>query len=262
LQGSLSKICHFVSGPHACMKFSVSIRPFSLCFNTDWLQSIQRTTLQLSAVLWRTMPTFCLMGHKHTYILLVWQSSCKNHLPFDKFISSWYVTKNMTILFLAQRFQIITSSNFLTQPPNCLLRFCPEAKLYSLPLHQHPTTERFMIWVLCTVPQKFPCRLGLYLSSSCIECVGWNLHQLHWKNGIHSSLLPEEPSITKPITWIPLPLTLSLKLDSRVKESTACRPPRFPTNLKVWVLALPIGGSKFQSRSTQTNPQKDQTSLN
>jgi len=118
LQGSLSKICHFVSGPHACMKFSVSIRPFSLCFNTDWLQSIQRTTLQLSAVLWRTMPTFCLMGHKHTYFLLVWQSSCKNHLPFDKFISSWYVTKNMTILFLAQRFQIITSSNFLTQPPN------------------------------------------------------------------------------------------------------------------------------------------------
>ncbi len=104
-----------------------------------------------------------------------------------------------------------------------------------------------MIWVLCTVPQKFPGTLGLCLSSSCIECVDWNLHQSPWKNGIHSSLLPEEPNITKPITWIPLPLTLSLKPDSRVKESAVCRPPRFPTNSKVWVLALPIAGSKFQS---------------
>jgi hypothetical protein len=60
----------------------------------------------------------------HTYILLVWQSTCKNHLPFDKFNSSWYVTKNMTIIFVAQRFQIIASLNFLPQPPNCLLRFC------------------------------------------------------------------------------------------------------------------------------------------
>lgn len=153
-QGSLSKICHFVSGPHACMKFRVSIRPFSLCFNTDWLQSIQLTTLQLSAVLWRTMPTFCLMGHKHTYILLVWQSSCKNHLPFDKFISSWYVTKNMTILFLAQRFQIIASSNFLTQPPKCLLRFCPEAKLYSSPLHQHPPQQKGSWFGYCVLSHK------------------------------------------------------------------------------------------------------------
>ncbi len=246
-----------------CMKFSVSMRPFSLCFNPDWFQLFNWQLYNFLLFCEGQCQPFG-WWDIYTYILLVWQSTCKNHIPFDKFISSWYVTKNMTILFAAQRFQIIASSNFVTQPPKCKLRFCQEAKLYSLPLHQppHTPTERFMIWVLCTVPKKFPGKLRQYLSSSCIECVGWNLHQLPWKNGIHSSLLPQEPSITKPITWIPLPLTLSLKPDSRVKESTVCRPPWFPTNLKVWVLALRIGGSKFQSRSTQTNPQKDQTSLN
>jgi hypothetical protein len=107
-----------------CIKFSVSIRSYSRCFNTHWLHLYNRQLCNfLLFCEGQCQPFARWVIYTHIFYWF-WQSSYKNHLPFDKFISLWYVTKNMTILFLAQRFQIVAISNFLTQPPNCLLRFC------------------------------------------------------------------------------------------------------------------------------------------
>jgi hypothetical protein len=98
----------------------------TLGFNTDWLQLYNWQLCNFRLFCEGPCQPFALwVIYTHIYsigLTIYLQKPPPSIWQVQFFMIQ--VTKNMTIIFVAQRFQIIASSNFLTQPPKCLLRFC------------------------------------------------------------------------------------------------------------------------------------------